>query len=120
MTLDGLDPSLSQPKRLATMGIVSAARRVDFSFIRDQLKLSDSDLSKQLKALGDAGYIETTKTGRGPTRKTWVLITERGAAALDAHADALQRLINPEPAPEPSAAAGAPPTPRPIPRPAAG
>ena len=95
MTLGDLDPVLSTPKRLAAMGIISAARKVDFSFIRDQLDLSDSDLSKQLKPLVDCGYIATNKTGRGVTRRTWVSITSQGAVALDNHAEALQRLIHP-------------------------
>jgi DNA-binding MarR family transcriptional regulator len=114
MTLDDLDPVLSPPKRLAALGMVAAARKVDFSFIRAELDLSDSDLSKQLKALAEAGYITTNKTGRGATRRTWVSITDEGAAALDAHAAALQELIRPgtPPAPNrPADAAMAPPLP---------
>lgn len=95
MTLGDLDPILSTPKRLAAMGIISTARKVDFSYIRDQLEVSDSDLSKQLKPLVDGGYVSTRKTGRGVTRRTWISITAEGAAALESHAAALQGLIRP-------------------------
>lgn len=104
MTLEGLDPVLSPHKRLATIGIVAAAKTVEFSFIRGQLDLKDADLSKQLKALSDAGYITTKRTGRGTTRKTWVSITKQGAEALEAHAAALKELITPVASPPAPAA----------------
>lgn len=97
MTLGDLDPLLVPPKRLAAIGILAAAKKVEFGFLRDQLELSDSDLSKQLKALGDAGYLTSERTGKGPTRKSWFMITEAGRAGLGAHADALRRLVAPEP-----------------------
>lgn len=96
MSVDDLDAVLVPPKRLAALGLVAAATKVDFAFIRDELGLSDSDLSKQLKALTDAGYITTEKVGRGLTRKTWVSITDNGASALDAHAQALLALVRPD------------------------
>jgi len=70
MTLDGLDPLLTPPKRLACMGAVSVANKVDFVFLADYLGLSDSDLSKQRKALVSAGSLTSTKTGRGVNRRT--------------------------------------------------
>ena len=75
MSLEDLDPNLTVPKRLAAMGILSAAKKVEFSYLRDQLQLSDSDLSKQLKVLTDAGYVTSTRTGKGKTRASWFSIT---------------------------------------------
>lgn len=77
------------------MGIIAAARRVEFSYLRDQLELSDSDLSKQLKVLGDADYLTSKRTGKGKTRKSWFSITKTGRDALDSHADALRSLLEP-------------------------
>ena len=95
MSLDDLDPNLTTPKRLAAMGILSAARKVEFGYLRDQLQLSDSDLSKQLKVLADAGYLTTKRTGKGKTRASWFSITTQGKQALQAHAAALQGLLAP-------------------------
>lgn len=95
MSLDDLDPNLAAPKRLAAMGILSAARKVEFGYLRDQLQLSDSDLSKQLKVLGDAGYLTTERTGKGKTRASWFSITPEGKRALKSHAAALQELLAP-------------------------
>lgn len=99
MSLDELDPNLVAPKRLAAMGILAAVRRVEFAYIRDQLDLTDSDMSKQLKVLSDAGYVTSKRTGKAATRTSWFSITREGRRALSSHAAALQRLLQP-PAPE--------------------
>ncbi len=102
MTLEGLDPVLTPPKRLACMGAASATDKVEFAFLTDYLGLSDSDLSKQLKALIEVGYLTSTKTGKGVTRRTWLTITDAGRKALASHTAELQQMIKPElPIPEP-------------------
>lgn len=98
MSLEDLDPVLTPPKRLAALGILDAAIRVEFGFLRDRLDLSDSDLSKQLKALTDAGYATKRRTGRGTSRRSWFAITPLGKQALRAHANALRALVDPLPA----------------------
>lgn len=95
MSLDELDSHLTAPKRLAALGILSAVKKAEFGYLRDQLQLSDSDLSKQLKVLTDAGYATSTRTGKGKTRASWFSITPEGASALEAHAQALQSLLQP-------------------------
>lgn len=99
MSLDDLDENLTAPKRLAAMGLLASTKRVEFSYLRDQLQLSDSDLSKQLKVLLDAGYVTTKRTGKGKTRASWFSATTAGRGALDRHAQALQRLLAPVPPP---------------------
>lgn len=95
MSLDSLDPVLVPPKRLAALGILDAAKEVEFGYLREQLGVSDSDLSKQLKALADAGYVTSKRTGRASTRRSWFTITDVGRSALQSHADALRALIAP-------------------------
>ena len=112
MSLEDLDPNLTVPKRLAAIGILSAAKKVEFSYLRDQLQLSDSDLSKQLKVLTDAGYVTSTRTGKGKTRASWFSITREGSVALSSHARALESLLQPvvpeiaESEPEPTESPG--------------
>lgn len=98
MSLEDLDPHLTVPKRLAAIGLLAASKKAEFSFLRDRLQLTDSDMSKQLKVLTDAGYVTSKRTGKGKTRASWFAITPEGKAALDQHAAALQRLLAP-PAP---------------------
>lgn len=97
MSLEDLDPHLTVPKRLAAMGLLAAAKQIEFSYLRDHLHLSDSDLSKQLKVLTDAGYVTSKRTGKGRTRASWFSITDEGISALNRHAAALQQLLQPEP-----------------------
>ncbi len=99
MGLEDLDQNLTAPKRLAAMGILAAAKRVEFGYLREQLELTDSDLSKQLKVLLDAGYVTSKRTGKGPTRTSWFTATADGRRALDRHAKALQKLLQPAPPP---------------------
>lgn len=51
MSSAALDARIHPPKRLAAMAILAASDWADFPFLRERLDLSDSDLSKQMKAL---------------------------------------------------------------------
>ncbi len=100
MSLDRIDPVLAAPKRLAALGMLAHAKEVEFAFIRDHLGLSDSDLSKQMSALVDAGYATSKKTGKGRTRSTWFRVTPQGRRALETHVAALNALVS-SPLPHP-------------------
>lgn len=89
----GLDPTIHQPKRLAAMAILAHAHDADFTFLRNHLQVSDSDLSKQMSALVGAGYVAVTKRGRGRGSVTTFRITGSGRAAYAAHRQALERLL---------------------------
>ena len=93
MSLKDLDPVLAPAKRLAALGMLASTKKVDFAFIAEHLELSDSDLSKQMRALADAGYVKATKTGSGPKRRTWFAMTKAGHNALNAHLAALNALV---------------------------
>lgn len=97
MSLDALDPLLTQPKRLAALGVLASSTNTEFAFLRDVLGLSDSDLSKQMSALNEAGYLTVKKTGRGRERQTWFKITKTGRAAMQVHVAALNALVHSAP-----------------------
>ena len=89
-----LDPIIHAPKRLAAMAIVANAPHVSFTFLREHLGLSDSDLSKQMSALESAGYVKSTKYGRGRGSSTAFSITRTGRTAYEAHRAALTALLD--------------------------
>ena len=93
MNFAGLDPVVHAPKRLAAMAILNASEWVDFAFLRTQLGLSDSDLSKQMTALLEAGYTRVQKRGSGRGRSTWFRITRTGRRAFEGHVAALNALV---------------------------
>lgn len=88
-----LDPVIHAPKRLAAMAMLASATSVSFPFLREQLGISDSDLSKQMAALQQAGYVDTTKTGRGRGATTTFKLTRAGRAAYRRHREVLQSLL---------------------------
>ncbi len=93
MSLEDLDPVIHAPKRLAAMAILAKSDAVEFAFLREQLDVSDSDLSKQMKQLVDAGYVASSKDrkGRGGTR--WFRITKEGKTAFTRHVGALRAVV---------------------------
>ena len=97
------DPLIHPPKRLGAMAMLGAAGWVEFSFLRENLAVSDSDLSKQMAALCEAGYAKVRKRGHGPGSKTWFAITPVGRSALERHIAALRDLVECAPvAPQPA------------------
>lgn len=93
MKIEALDPVIHAPKRLAVMAILANSSSVDFAFLRDQLGITDSDLSKQMSALADAGYVKVDKIGRGRGGNTWYQITKAGEAAFAQHVEALSAIV---------------------------
>jgi DNA-binding MarR family transcriptional regulator len=93
--IDDLDPVIHVPKRLAAMAILANAPSVSFRFLKEQLSLGDSDLSKQMSALEGAGYVKSTKDGHGRGGSTTFAMTRAGRRAYDAHCAALRALIDP-------------------------
>lgn len=96
-----LGPLIHTPKRLRLMAVLTAGDSAEFAYLQQLLDLAAPDLSKQVKALKDAGYAKVSKTGRGPGSSTWVAATRAGRRAYASHVAALRQLID-----DPLAAAG--------------
>ncbi len=92
MTLADLDAVIHAPKRLAIMSVLASSTSSDFGFLREHLSISDSDLSKQMSALQQAGYVSATKS-RGRGGVTSYSITRKGSAAYRRHVAALREIV---------------------------
>ena len=68
MSTARFDELIHAPTRLAIVSLLAAAQWADFKYIRDELGLSDSALSKQLSTLESAGYVEIRKGFVGKRR----------------------------------------------------
>ncbi len=95
MSIADLDPLLQPPKRLAVTALLCSATEADFSFLRDHLGVSDSDLSKQMSALAAASYVSVKKTRPGRGGSTTYRITDQGRAAFTRHRAARVALTDP-------------------------
>ena len=92
--LDGLDPALTTPKRLAAMALLSRSAAADFAVLRSHLGVSESDLSKQMSALVAAGYVSVRKSGRGRGSVTTYQVTRQGKQAYVRHRAALEAILD--------------------------
>ena len=61
------------------VSLLAAAQWADFKYIRDELALSDSALSKQLSTLESAGYVEIRKGFVGKRPRTSASLSEPAA-----------------------------------------
>jgi DNA-binding MarR family transcriptional regulator len=75
------------------VALLASADWAEFAFLRDQLDLSDSALSKQLSTLEDAGYVAIERPLRDSRRRVRARLTEVGRAAFAGHVAALQQIV---------------------------
>jgi len=99
-----LDDTVHQRHRLGILTITAEAERVEFTYLRDMLKLTGGNLSRHLAVLEEAGLITATKGYEGRRPRTWIAITPTGRTALSAELTALEALVlrhrrNTEPGP---------------------
>jgi len=101
LTRARFDELIHAPTRLAIVSLLAAAGWADFKFIRDEVGLSDSALSKQLTTLQEAGYVEIRKAFIGKRPRTSARLSKAGRAAFEMHVAALQQIIDRSGAPLP-------------------
>jgi DNA-binding MarR family transcriptional regulator len=97
MTAARFDELIHPSTRLSVVALLAAADWVDFAFIRDELGLSDSALSKQLSTLEDAGYVSIERALSDHRRRVRARLTKTGRAAFEGHVAALHQIVG-EPA----------------------
>ena len=88
-----LDEVVHQRIRLGILTICNEARRVGFSYLRDELELTVGNLSRHLQVLEEAGIVTIEKTFVGKRSQTWVAITRPGKAALEREVAALRMIV---------------------------
>ncbi|HEX3824833.1 MAG TPA: transcriptional regulator [Mycobacteriales bacterium] len=93
MTTARFDELIHAPTRLAIVSLLAAAQWADFKYIRDELELSDSALSKQLSTLETAGYVELRRQFVGKRPRMSVSLSIAGRRAFDQHVAALQQMV---------------------------
>jgi DNA-binding transcriptional ArsR family regulator len=93
MTAARFNEMIHAPTRLAIVSLLAASEWADFRFIRDDLTISDSALSKQLATLETAGYVEIRKGFVGKRPRTWAKLSRTGRRAFEQHVAALQQIV---------------------------
>jgi DNA-binding MarR family transcriptional regulator len=92
MTRQRIDPIIHGPNRLQICALLSPVKEAEFAVLRDELGVSDSVLSKHIRQLENAGYIELRKGKMNGHQRTWAKLTRQGRQAFKAHIEELSRL----------------------------
>lgn len=88
-----LDDTVHQRARLGILTVLNEVFECTFTAMRDQLGLTDGNLSRHVRILEDAGLVDVHKGYDGRRPCTWLRLTRPGRRALRAEMAALQRLV---------------------------
>ncbi len=93
MDTSKFDPLIHAPNRLQICALLAPNDAVEFSTLKDQLGVSDSVLSKHIKALEDADYVFPEKRLHNGRPRTWLTLTKIGRQAFAGHVAALKAIV---------------------------
>lgn len=93
MTVARFDELIHPSTRLSIVALLAGADWAEFAFLRDQIDLSDSALSKQLATLEEAGYVDIERTLRDHRRRVRARLTPAGREAFEGHVAALREIV---------------------------
>jgi DNA-binding MarR family transcriptional regulator len=91
---DELDDAFRTTTRLRIAAFLSGCDEAEFRAVQDYAELTQSNLSKNVAALEEIGYVEVRKGYVGKFPRTWLALTPVGAKALAGHLAALQRIAD--------------------------
>jgi DNA-binding MarR family transcriptional regulator len=92
----GLNETIHQPVRLqimASLVTLEAGNEVDFTYLRDLLKVTDGNLGAHLRKLEEAGYIAVNKTFVDRKPRTFIAATPEGRRVFREHVEALEEIL---------------------------
>jgi DNA-binding MarR family transcriptional regulator len=88
-----LDEIVHQRVRLGILAVLSEASECTFPLLRDELQLTDGNLSRHLRVLEEAGLLEIRKGYDKRRPCTWISLTSPGRTALHQELAALEQLV---------------------------
>ena len=93
MNKAAFDTVIHAPNRLQICALLETTKELEFRVIKEQLDVSDSVLSKHLKVLEDANYVQLIKKIEFTRQRTWVSLTSKGRKSFKLHLTELKRII---------------------------
>jgi DNA-binding MarR family transcriptional regulator len=94
MEKSNFDTIIHAPNRLQICALLSPLEQAEFRVIREELKVSDSVLSKHIKQLEDIGYIKQRKSKVNGRERRWFHLTSKGRKAFELHVEELKRIVS--------------------------
>jgi DNA-binding MarR family transcriptional regulator len=93
MSSNDLDEVIHAPNRLLICAHLASISEIEFKRLREFLNVSDSVLSKHLKVLDEAGYLDITKRAENGRRCTWLSLNGNGRKAYMNHVRTLKKIV---------------------------
>ncbi|HSM63960.1 MAG TPA: transcriptional regulator [Gillisia sp.] len=93
ISIDGLHKAFESRIRLGIMSALAVNERIDFSSLKDFLKVTDGNLASHLKALEKEAFISMEKAFIGRKPNTTYFMTKEGKNAFNDHLKTLEKLI---------------------------
>ena len=90
---DDLDPVLHERGRLAITSVLAAVEALTFTELRDQLAMTDGNLSVHLQKLEEKGYVAIAKHFVGRRPQTTCRLTAAGRRAFSRYLDHLEAIV---------------------------
>ena len=90
---DDLDPVLHERGRLAIASVLAAVDSLTFTELRDELAMTDGNLSVHLQKLEEKGYVAISKHFVGRRPQTSCRLTPAGRRAFARYLDHLEAII---------------------------
>ncbi len=88
-----INPLLHNELRLKIMVALDSLESANFMYLCEITGSTRGNLSVQITTLKDAGYLDVSKSGSGPTARSVCRITRMGADALHTYEQGLRRLF---------------------------
>ena len=89
-----INPLLHNELRLKIMVALDSLESANFMYLCEITGSTRGNLSVQIKTLQEAGYLEVSKSGSGPSARSVCRITRKGMEALHAYEQGLRRLFS--------------------------
>ena len=87
------DEVIHAPNRLQICAYLTSLAEIEFQVLREFLDISDSVLSKHVKVLEEAGYLDVSKRTANGRQRTWLALNSNGRKAYNAHVRELKKIV---------------------------
>lgn len=78
---------------MSSLMSIDTDEKVDFTYLKKLLELTDGNLGAHLTKLEEAGYIKIEKVFVGKKPKTYIRLTGKGRDAFNEHIMALDNIV---------------------------
>ena len=88
-----LDKVIHERGRLAIMSLLAANESLTFKELKEQLKMTDGNLSVHMRTLEEAGYVEVHKSFVNRKPRTEYTLTQPGRSAFNEYLLTLEEIV---------------------------